>query len=61
MEIKRQFYRGVNMIRKKINYWVMCFVLGYIESRQNKFKIDSEVYNAYKIVSLDIQGEYKYQ
>ena len=58
---KKQFYRGVNMIRKKINYWVMCFVLGYIESRQKKFKIDSEIYNAYKIVSLDIQGEYKYQ
>lgn len=49
------------MIRKKINYWAMCFVLGYIENRQKKFKVDSEIYNAYKIVSLDIQGEYKYQ
>lgn len=52
---------GVTMIRKKINYWAMCFVLGYIENRQKKFKVDSEIYNAYKIVSLDIQGKYKYQ
>jgi hypothetical protein len=46
---------------KKIKYWAMCFVLGYLENGQKKFKTNSEMYEAYSKVILDVQGKYKYQ
>ena len=49
------------MLGKKIRYWAMCFVLGYIENRQKKFAVDSDMYKAYEKVILDVQGKYKYR
>ena len=49
------------MLGKKIRYWSMCFVLGYIEKRQKKFVKDSDMYKAYEKVILDVQGKYKYR
>ena len=49
------------MLRKKLRYWTMCFVLGYIENGQKKFEKDSDMYNAYEKVILDVQGKYKYR
>lgn len=49
------------MLRKKFRYWTMCFVLGYIEDRQEKFAKDSDMYKAYEKVILDVQGKYKYR
>ena len=49
------------MIGKKIRYWAMCFVLGYIENEQKKFAKDSDMYKAYEKVILDVQGKYKYR
>ena len=49
------------MLGKKIRYWAMCFVLGYIENGQKKFAKDSDMYKAYEKVILDIQGKYKYR
>ncbi len=46
---------------KKIRYYTMCFVLGYLENKRDKFKIGSEMRNAYDKVILDVQGKYKYQ
>ena len=43
------------MLGKKIRYWAMCFVLGYIEKGQKKFAKDSDMYKAYEKVILDIQ------
>ena len=49
------------MLRKKLRYWAMCFVLGYIENEQKKFEKDSDMYNAYEKVILDVRGKYKYK
>ena len=49
------------MLRKKLRYWTMCFVLGYIENGQKKFEKDSDMYNAYEKVILDVRGKYKYK
>lgn len=49
------------MIKRKIKYYAMCFVLGYLENRQGKFELNSEMYNAYSKVILDVQGKYKYR
>lgn len=49
------------MLGKKIRYWAMCFVLGYIENGQKKFAKDSDMYKAYEKVILDVQGKYKYR
>ena len=49
------------MLGKKIRYWAMCFVLGYIEKGQRKFDKDSDMYKAYGKVILDVQGKYKYR
>lgn len=51
----------VTMLGKKIRYWAMCFVLGYIENEQKKFAKDSDMYKAYEKVILDVQGKYKYR
>ena len=52
---------GYTMLSKKIRYWAMCFVLGYIENGQKKFAKDSDMYKAYEKVILDVQGKYKYR
>ena len=49
------------MLRKKLRYWAMCFVLGYIENGQKKLQKDTDMYNAYEKVILDIRGKYKYK
>ena len=49
------------MLRKKIKYWAMCFVLGYLEAKQRRFAVDSDMYKAYGMVILDAQGKYKYR
>ena len=49
------------MLGKKIRYWAMCFVLGYIENGQKKFAKDSDMYKAYEKVILDVKGKYKYR
>ena len=49
------------MLMKKFRYWAMCFVLGYIENKQKKFEKDSDMYNAYEKVILDVKGKYKYK
>ena len=49
------------MLGKKIRYWAICFVLGYIENGQKKFAKDSDMYKAYEKVILDVQGKYKYR
>ena len=51
----------VIILGKKIRYWAMCFVLGYIENEQKKFSRYSDIYKAYEDVILDIKGEYKYK
>ena len=48
-------------MRKRINHWVTCFVLGYLESRQEKFDRDSMMYMYYDRVISDVKGEYKYR
>lgn len=51
----------VIILGKKIRYWAMCFVLGYIENEQKKFAKDSDMYKAYEKVILDVRGTYKYR
>ena len=48
-------------MRKKINHWIMCFVLGYLESKQDKFKRNSTMYMCYDMVISDVKGEYKHR
>ena len=48
-------------MRKKINHWIMCFVLGYLENKQEKFDRDSAMYVHYNWVISDVKGEYKYK
>ena len=52
---------GHTMLSKQIRYWAMCFVLGYIENRQKKFAVGSNMNKAYEKVILDIKGKYKYR
>ena len=49
------------MLGKKIRYWAMCFVLGYIENEQKKFAKNSDMYKSYEKVILDVRGKYKYR
>ena len=58
---RKQYRMEGTMLGKKIRYWAMCFVLGYIENGQKKFAKDSDMYKAYEKVILDVQGKYKYR